>query len=198
MTKTYGPNKLTIDQMHSKAKDAGSAGHSHYFTGKLCKNGHIAPRRTKGYGCLQCDLLKHSKSDAKRKPYKEYYQKNRERILLKARQYREENRDVVKQKQKNYYQANIERERKRDRERYNKNREENIERVISYYQENKEKILQKRREYRRKNKEKIREQRRAYYLRLQKKQQEYRQKKRKQDDEPLTGIHKDRNLQLEV
>jgi hypothetical protein len=51
--KMYGRSKLTIEQMHSNRTDALSVGHSHYFTGKPCKNGHISPKTKRGE-CCEC------------------------------------------------------------------------------------------------------------------------------------------------
>ncbi len=52
--KTYGPDKLTIDQMHSNRQNADKAGHSYFFTGKPCKYGHLSPRQTSNATCVQC------------------------------------------------------------------------------------------------------------------------------------------------
>ena len=42
--------------------DAKAQGLGKYFTGKLCKNGHIAERRTNGGGCVECQ------AEAKKNP----------------------------------------------------------------------------------------------------------------------------------
>ncbi len=55
--KTYGPDKLTIERMHSNRADAKAAGHSHYFTGKVCKWGHIDPRWVTSGNCVECHLV---------------------------------------------------------------------------------------------------------------------------------------------
>ena len=52
--KTYGPDNLTIDQMHSNRDDAKVAGHSHYFLEESCKRGHKAPRYTSSTVCVEC------------------------------------------------------------------------------------------------------------------------------------------------
>ncbi|MBU1386928.1 MAG: hypothetical protein KKD32_03655 [Proteobacteria bacterium] len=49
----YGRDRLTIDQMFSTQQEAQKAGHSHFFTGKPCRNRHVAPRTTRGE-CNQC------------------------------------------------------------------------------------------------------------------------------------------------
>lgn len=49
----YGRDRLTIDQMTDSKEKAIEAGHSHFFTGEICRNGHIAPRTRRGE-CNQC------------------------------------------------------------------------------------------------------------------------------------------------
>jgi hypothetical protein len=53
----YGLDKLEIKQMESNKKNALKLGHSHYFTGKFCKKGHLAPRTTKNATCVMCTRL---------------------------------------------------------------------------------------------------------------------------------------------
>ncbi len=168
MTKTYGRKNLTIKQMRSKRADAIASNHSYYFTGKACKNGHIAPRATQSSQCVECQKMyykknyipkkRHMESDEeklrKRKAYlKKYYEKNKEKILARHRKWAKANRD---------------KENKRYRERYRKNPEKFIAKSKNYYYLNREEILKKKREYRRKNKEKISQQNRAYYLKTRK------------------------------
>lgn len=50
----FGPDKLKIIAMKSNKHDALKAGHSHYFTGKKCKHGHVAPRTTGNSTCVFC------------------------------------------------------------------------------------------------------------------------------------------------
>jgi len=63
---TYGEQKLTIEQMHPNRKLAAETGHKHYFTGKTCKHGHIAPRMTRNATCVICNR-EHTKSSVRRK-----------------------------------------------------------------------------------------------------------------------------------
>ena len=147
--KTYGPNKLTIEHMHSNKQDADAAGHSHYFTGVPCIHGHLVPRKTKNGVCLEC--LKNTQRkyySTIRKPYrnlteaekkkriKAYYQANREKFLQNSKEYREANREKIKVQRQQYWKDNKERLsvknkawrksnkdkiNKRDRELYRKN-----------------------------------------------------------------------------
>ena len=66
--KRYGPNKLTIEEMRSNKEDAQKAGHSHYFTNRLCKYGHLAPRTTGNSTCVQCASAHSSKYQKEKKP----------------------------------------------------------------------------------------------------------------------------------
>lgn len=54
--RTYGRNKLTIAQMVSTKTDALKAGHSHYYTGQPCRNGHLSPRNKRGE-CHECCMV---------------------------------------------------------------------------------------------------------------------------------------------
>ena len=165
--KTYGPDKLTIEQMHSNKKDAIAAGHLYYFTGKPCKNGHIVPRMVKGYGCLECQLLNSRKAFAKLKGRPDW-ELIKEKLKAQKHRCYENNKEKIRQKNRDRYQANKKKERVRDRARYKKNREKSIARTMEYYQKNREMILEKRKEYRKVNKEKISQQNKEYYLRKKK------------------------------
>ena len=50
----YGVDGLTIKDMWSQRTDAQRDGHSHYFTGKPCRSGHLSPRQTSNATCVQC------------------------------------------------------------------------------------------------------------------------------------------------
>lgn len=49
-------------------EDAIRRGESRYFTGKSCKNGHIAERRVVNYNCVECQKLHSSNHYKKDKP----------------------------------------------------------------------------------------------------------------------------------
>ena len=98
--------------------EAKTSGATHYFTGKACVRGHIAPRKTKG-SCVECmkeDWASDNerrkslpKSEAAKEAAKRYYQKNREAVIARAaarpssevRQYKERH----KEKNPEYYKA---------------------------------------------------------------------------------------------
>ncbi len=65
--KRYGSNKLTIEEMRSNIEDAKKAEQSHYFTGRPCKYGHLAPRTTGNATCVQCASTHSSKCQKRKK-----------------------------------------------------------------------------------------------------------------------------------
>ena len=131
-------------------------GEKHYFTGKPCVNGHLSKRNTSSRGCLTCDLdnsnkrkmLLTAEQAASRNAYmnsynanrrvkqaeygKEYYEKNKEKILNIKKEYRDSNKLKVSEKKK------------------------------KYYEENKSKVLSQKREYRQANKDKVNALAKAY------------------------------------
>ena len=73
--KTYGPDKLTVDQMHSNRQVANDSGHTHYFSGIHCKHGHIAPRLLSNSICVECSKMHYDKH---MKPKQELLRQKRE------------------------------------------------------------------------------------------------------------------------
>ena len=77
-------------------KQALAEGLSHYFTGKPCKFGHIAPRNTGSSNCHECwrNSTK-AKRDSDPEAYREYrradYAQNKEAILAGQKRYRAAN-----------------------------------------------------------------------------------------------------------
>lgn len=74
MVRTYGPDKLTIDQMHSGRQVANDSGHTHYFLGISCKHGHIAPRLVSNSTCVECSRMHYDKH---MRPKRERVKQNR-------------------------------------------------------------------------------------------------------------------------
>ena len=171
--KTYGPDKLTIDQMYSNRQAAKAAGHRVYYTGKACKNGHLGPKYISG-SCIECIRLRdkrlHKPStrilltpEEKIERRKAYYRANRERIL----NYQQANRERIREQRKRYWQENKEalsqkrrasRQAKKEQNPQPHKSHENIRAIISqqnkkYYLKNRERIKQKQREYRQRMKQ---------------------------------------------
>lgn len=78
------------------------AGLTRYFTGRPCKNGHIAMRSSSSGTCIECSK-KHQKQNAEKRLeknpnwYKENYAKNPEQHRKIAAKYRENNPDKVRE-----------------------------------------------------------------------------------------------------
>lgn len=115
-------------------------------------------------------------SEKQREYHRMYYQKNRERLLEKARSrysqryeymktYREQNREMINARQRIYMKKNAEARRQYQKQRYEANRERFNAKSRDYYQKNKEKCKAYSKEYYHKNKEKYREYHRKYYQR---------------------------------
>ena len=89
--------------------EAKATGATHYFTGKPCIRGHIAPRKTKG-SCVECmkedwaiDNEKRKgkpKSEASRAAGRKYYEKNKDAVKARANMRPPEERRKHRQKHK--------------------------------------------------------------------------------------------------
>lgn len=74
---------------------------------------------------------------------RQYYLKNKEKILEQQRQHYQENKDKKLEQQKQYYQNNKEKLLKQK----NQYKQEHKEKIKQYYQNNKEKLLEKQKQY---------------------------------------------------
>ena len=78
-------------------KEAQDSGAKYYFTGKPCKHGHVAPRKTKG-ACVECMKIEwqqaaekradyfreYNKSEAGQQAKRKYYEANKENVIARA------------------------------------------------------------------------------------------------------------------
>lgn len=64
--------------LKNKRKEALLSGDTHYFTGKPCKQGHIAPKRAINGCCTACEKIKNN--TRYESYYKEYVAKNKNKI----------------------------------------------------------------------------------------------------------------------
>ena len=83
---------------------------------------------------------------------KEYYQKNKEKMLANMRKYQKQNREKINEIRRNYYKKNKE----------SINHEKRRQYMKIYRQENKERIQKTMKKYNQNNKEKLNENRRKY------------------------------------
>lgn len=97
---------------------------------------------------------------------KEYYEKNRDRILKNQKKYRKKNRDKIreydKEYMKKYYQENKDRLMEYGKEYYQKNKEKRRKQNKKYCQECYQRNKEKRKEYYQNNKERISRREREY------------------------------------
>ena len=84
----------TLPKSRTEAKATGA---KYYFTGEPCKHGHVAPRKTKG-SCVECLKVEWEKGNVARAEYfrqynqseagkeakREYYEKNKDKVIARA------------------------------------------------------------------------------------------------------------------
>ncbi len=68
----------------TKRSDALAAGHKYYYTGTTCKNGHVAKRRARDAGCMEC----------RRSQCRSHYANNTEYHKAKTYKWREANTEA--------------------------------------------------------------------------------------------------------
>jgi len=87
-----------MNKLPTTREEAKKTGSKYYFTGQPCKHGHIAPRKTKG-ACVDCLKIEWQKGGVTRAEYfkqynqseagltakQEYYKRNRDAVVAKAR-----------------------------------------------------------------------------------------------------------------
>jgi len=74
-------------------QEAKATGAKYYFTGKPCKHGHVAPRKTKG-ACVECIKIEWQQAAEKRADYFREYNK-REDVKDRKNEWYEANREQV-------------------------------------------------------------------------------------------------------
>lgn len=110
------PNRISREE----AKEQGLL---HYFTGRPCKNGHIDKRLVSTKDCCGCARINTAKNYNSEKAA-EWYQKNRERVLLQQKKWAKNNPDKVREKQYRWNKANPERRKEIERRSEEKRREQ--------------------------------------------------------------------------
>ena len=93
---------------------------------------------------------------------KEYRENNKEQLLIKRKEYYQNNKNILTEKNKEYRENNKEQLLVKSKEYYENNKDIHTEKNKDYYKNNKEQLLVKRKEYYEKNKEKIREKQKEY------------------------------------
>ena len=77
--------------------------------------------------------------------YKEYYEKNKEKISDKKKEYYKKNKDKISEQQKKYYSENTDKVLARESEKYYNDLEKTRNKKLKYYYKNRDKILEKQR-----------------------------------------------------
>jgi hypothetical protein len=112
-----------MDQIVS-LKEAKEKGLQYYFTGNLCKNGHISQRYVSCRKCVTCQNEFILQNEEKLKVQKrDRYLRNRDQILEYAKEYRQENREKIF----DYFYQNKEILAERKKEYRKQNRHKNAE-----------------------------------------------------------------------
>lgn len=137
--------------------EARERGFKYYFTGKQCKQGHIAKRFVPNGTCTDCrkskdNTYRQKNAEKLRERKSKYYQKKSENIRAKVAKYRQENAEKVRENGKNCYKLRMDRLLENDPELYRKKveekrayrerfRAENPDYDVRYKQENRDKVL---------------------------------------------------------
>lgn len=90
-------------------KEAKAAGLKRFFTGKPCKNGHIAEISVSSYVCMECGNARnkakyHADLEKSRIDRRKYYSENSSRINGNSKKYRDYNKDNLRIKKHEYYE----------------------------------------------------------------------------------------------
>lgn len=119
------------------------AGEPRYFTGRPCKNGHIAHRTTSTGMCEECAKERYARdADAIKKKASEWNKVNKERRLEIQRQSRLKNAESIKQRTRERRQTEEEKKKRREyaREWRNKYPEKRLEKERRHRARNREKF----------------------------------------------------------
>lgn len=121
-------NSLPVSRSAAKA-----VGSTQYFTGKPCKQGHVAPKFTCSGSCTECLA-------ARRREYmREWAQKNPEVKKERAAAWYEKNRDEIIERVRTNYYKDVDKSRQRARDYAAENRIAARERSIHWRKENPDK-----------------------------------------------------------
>ena len=110
-------------------------GEAHYFTGKPCPNGHIAPRFVSNYGCSEC----------LRERCREYHAENLERERERSREYARRDPAGNTARSSRWYHANLDKARESLRLRRATDGGAHRRKSMEWYRSNPEKAAAQRR-----------------------------------------------------
>jgi hypothetical protein len=86
------------ERLPKARKGAKLIGSPTYFTGKVCKQGHIAPRRTHNGECKTCQKVsdkvhRNNNKERRNKNFRDWYNTNRDQQLERMKSWQQSNRD---------------------------------------------------------------------------------------------------------
>ncbi|MBA8821462.1 hypothetical protein BRY73_16225 [Ochrobactrum sp. P6BS-III] len=161
--------------------EARQTGATHYFTGKPCKKGHVAPRFTSSRSCVTCAADRN----------REWAAENEEHLKAYRKKAYAENRDEILSNWSEWYAENHERELEKKRMRYADNRGAALEYAREYRTANSAKVKAATKKWKLNNTDKIKEDWRTWYSKNGKARDAKRRStpKGKIDDVISRGIH---------
>jgi len=131
--------KLNISNGIIKRRVAISRGEKLYFTGKMCKNGHIAQRTVVSKQCIECIKIWNA-AEYRRDTRRAEYAKNSEAIKQQSRKWYENNRERASVRAKKYAISNELVLRARRRAYYMRNKDTIVKKIRAYKELNKEQV----------------------------------------------------------
>lgn len=122
-----------------------------YFTGKVCKNGHISERYVKSKMCIECSIMhkKNIPKEVKKERARIQYEKKRlcpsykKRRKIYEKKWREENKDYLDKYRIEYYSLNREKVNEQIRNWQRENKEKHREYCRSWEKNNRGKLREK-------------------------------------------------------
>ena len=128
-------------------EEARERGLKRYFTGKPCKNGHVAERFTTGGGCVECV----------RASVRRWRKANLEKARENTRQWIARNPERHRENVRKWHKENVERNREKARQWIAKNPERHRENVRKWREENPDRNRERQREWRQANPDRLAE-----------------------------------------
>jgi hypothetical protein len=140
--------------------------------------------------CKECSVSKNDEEFIKSKTKcnicvasykKQWYEKNKQLLLVKSKENYLKNSEKIKERIKQYHKDNPGLKKEKDKKYYEKNKKEILEKQYLYALKNKDRIKNYKKEYSIKNKEKIKEYRKVNSEKYRKLRNEYDKKRIKED-----------------
>ena len=125
---------------------------------------------------------------------KEYREQNKDMILYKSKQWREQNKDKVKEQHKQWREHNKEILKEKGKQKYIKNKEKVKEYAKEYREQNKDKVKEQHKQWHEQNKEILKEKGKQKYIKNKEKVKEYAKQWREQNKDKIKENRKQKIL----